>query len=106
MSTSSNGASAHEQLRKWRRTDDVDGLRRRVHRAIRAAEVILYSEQASIDQRLKACTVIQQTARTHLALIEADELEQRVKVLEQQNTRIERALSRTNGYHVSETPHQ
>lgn len=75
-------SGVYGELRRWRRLDDVEGLRRRVHRAIRAAEVILYSEEATLDQRLKACTVIQQTARTHLKLIETDELIERIEELE------------------------
>jgi hypothetical protein len=99
MSTENDAESAREtgvsdDLRKWRAVDDVDGLRMRVHRAIRAAETILYSEEATIKERLKACTVIQQSARTHLKLIESAELEERV-------SRLEDLLQTTNGTYAN-----
>lgn len=55
----------------------------RVTRAIRAAEVVLYSEEATIDQRLKACTVIQQSARTAMHIIDQTEVMDRIAALEQ-----------------------
>lgn len=72
-----------EALKRWRACDDIDGIRRRVFRALRIAEEVAYSEGASRSERLKACTVMQQTARTYLKVIEADELLERVEALEQ-----------------------
>ena len=97
MSSQDGKKSVHEpgiseQLRKWRRCDDTDRLHMRVTRAIRAAEVILYSDEATIDQRLKACTVIQQSARTAMAIIETVEIEERITALE------EMFNQQTNGY--------
>lgn len=75
--------SVHEQLKRWRRCDDIEGLRKRVYRALRIAEEIAYAEQTSSSERLKACTAIQQTARTYLKIMEADELIERIEQLEQ-----------------------
>ena len=75
--------SVHEQLKRWRRCDDIDGLRRRVYRALRIAEEIAYAEETSSSERLKACTAIQQIARTYLKIMEADELMDRIERLEQ-----------------------
>ena len=90
--------SVHEQLRKWRRTDDVEGLRRRVYRALRTAEVIMYHPDTDTDKRLKAVTVLQQTARTYLKVLEADELEERIEALEKAEE--ERQQGRTNGHYT------
>lgn len=72
----------YERLRRWRVLDDVEGLRRRVTRALRTAEEIMLHEGTETSVRLKACTVVQQTARTALKLLEVDELEARVEALE------------------------
>lgn len=77
-----SGIGVHESLRKWRKTDDLDALRMRVHRALRIAEAIAYAEGSTRRERLKACTVMQQTARTYLKVVEVQEIEERLSELE------------------------
>lgn len=71
-------------LKHWRAVDDLPKLRTRVHRAMRAAERVMYAagEEGDKDTVLKAATTIQQTARCYLKVLEADELEERLEVLE------------------------
>ncbi len=76
-------ANVAERLKKWRACDDVEGLKRRVYRALRIAEEIAYAPETTTSERLKACTVMQQTARTYLKVLEADELEERIEALEE-----------------------
>lgn len=81
-SSGNNGDGLHTDLKRWRRVDDLDGLRMRVQRAIRAAEVVLYAEGSDTSERLRAATTIQQAAQTALKLYEVAELERRIERLE------------------------
>lgn len=58
---------------------------RRVGRPIKTLEVILYHEGTSTKDRIKAASVMQQCVRTHMKLIESEELERRVERLEMLN---------------------
>lgn len=80
------------ELRKWRKADGLEKLRMRVHRALRTAEKVMYQAGREGDRSdaLRAATVVQQTARTYLKVLEVDELEERVEALEQ-------AYENTNG---------
>ena len=80
-----NGAPADLELKKWRACDDLAKLRTRVHRAVRAAEAVMYAAGEEGDRAgvLKAATTVQQTARTYLKVLEADELEERIEALEE-----------------------
>jgi hypothetical protein len=72
-----------DDLKQWRKLDDTEDTARRVMRAMRTAEAIMYASHTSDAMRLKAATVVQQTARTYLACLEAHELEARVEALEE-----------------------
>lgn len=79
-----DGANVDLDLKKWRACDDLGKLRTRVHRAMRAAETVMYAAGKEGDRAcvLKAATTMQQTARTYLKVLEADELLERIEALE------------------------
>lgn len=77
-------ASVHEELRQWRKLDDLERLRRRVHRAVRVAEKCMYAEEATLSERLKAVHALQQAASTHARMIEKGELEAEVEQLREE----------------------
>jgi hypothetical protein len=79
---SADEPTVFEDLRKWRALDTTEDVSRRVMRAMKVAEAIMYAEHTSDRDRLKAATTLQQTARTYLACLEAHELEARVEALE------------------------
>ena len=81
-------------LRRWRKVGEVEDMRRRVWRALRAAEQVMYDEASTRKEVLKAATVVQQTARTYLKIVEADELEERLEAVERYLEEHEKA----NGY--------
>ena len=81
-------SSVHEDLRNWRRIDDLEALHRRVHRAIRAAEKILYHEDTATSERLRACTTIVQAAHAAVKLHEIRNLNERVVRLEALHDRL------------------
>lgn len=72
-STEKSTANVHESLRRWRRLDDRKKLQMRVYRAMRVAEEIMYAENSSRSERLKAVTALQQTAQTYLKILGACE---------------------------------
>lgn len=72
-------------MRRWRRTDDLDGLRMRIQRALRTAEEVMYSEHVDAKTRLKAAHAVVTAAREARKMIETHELEQRLE-------RVEKAL--------------
>jgi uncharacterized protein (DUF2344 family) len=72
----------HDDLRKWRRTDDLDGLRMRIQRAMRTAEVIMYAEGVEPSTRLSAARAVVSAAREARKTIEAGEMAERIEVLE------------------------
>jgi uncharacterized protein (DUF2344 family) len=71
-----------DDLRKWRRTDDLDGLRMRIQRAMRTAEVIMYAEGVEPSTRLSAARAVVSAAREARKTIEAGEMEERIEALE------------------------
>jgi hypothetical protein len=73
----------HDELRQWRRVDDLDRLHVRVHRAIRTAEKIMYHPSSETSDRLRACTTIVQAAHAAVKLHEARHLEARIERLEE-----------------------
>jgi hypothetical protein len=79
---SADESTVFEDLRKWRALDTTEDVSRRVMRAMRTAETVMYGKYTDDAMRLKAATVVQQTARTYLACLEAHELEARVEALE------------------------
>lgn len=72
----------HDDLRNWRRIDDLEGLHRRVHRAIRVAEKVAFHEDTETGERLRACSTIIQGAHAAVKLHEARDLERRIERLE------------------------
>ena len=80
-----DGAGDPLPLKKWRKVDDMEKLRTRVHRAQRAAEAVMYAAAEEGDKAtvLKAATTLQQTARTYLKVMSAGDLEERVAALEE-----------------------
>lgn len=99
MSTEKSGESEDLGLKKWRAVDDLQTLRTRVHRALRTAETVMYraGEEGNKTAALKAATTVQQTARTYLKVLEADELEERIARLEQLAGIADEPLTTTNG---------
>jgi SH3-like domain-containing protein len=75
--------SIHDDLRQWRKPDDVDGLRMRVQRALRTAETVMYAEGVDPETRLSAARAVVTAAREARKTIEARELEARIARLEE-----------------------
>ena len=69
-------------LRKWRKPGELDDLKMRVWRAVRAAERVMYDERSTRSEVLKAATTMQQSARTYVSILEADDLLERIEALE------------------------
>lgn len=89
----------HDDLRKWRRTDDLDGLRMRIQRAMRTAEVIMYAEGVEPSTRLSAARAVVSAAREARKTIEAGEMAERIEVLEDAlRQEIEFSQDHTNGH--------
>ncbi|NBB85240.1 MAG: hypothetical protein GVY12_03325 [Bacteroidetes bacterium] len=86
---------SRDSLPRWRAQIDTDALPRYSTRAVKAAERILYDtyERGDDEMALKAVTRLTQAVQTHLKALEAAELEERVRALED-------ALSRQNGRHA------
>jgi uncharacterized protein (DUF2344 family) len=88
-----------DDLRKWRRTDDLDGLRMRIQRAMRTAEVIMYAEGVEPSTRLSAARAVVSAAREARKTIEAGEMAERIEVLEDAlRQEIEFSQDHTNGH--------
>ncbi len=73
-------SDAKNRLPKRVRPGDVDALRRKIWRAILAAELLL--EHAEPDIRLRAVNAIGQTGNTYRGILELADLEARVAALE------------------------
>ncbi len=71
---------ASNRLPKRVRPGDLDALRRKLWRAILAAEALLESESA--DVRLRAIHAVSQCAGAYRAVYADDQLEQRIAALE------------------------
>lgn len=72
----------HDDLRRWRKTDDIDGLRMRLQRALRTAETIMYAEGVDPGTRLSAARAVVTAAREARKTIEAREMQERIERLE------------------------
>lgn len=72
----------HDDLRRWRRTDDLGNLRMRVQRALKTAETVMYAEGVDPKTRLKAARMVVSASREARKTIEAHELEERIERLE------------------------
>lgn len=89
----------HDDLRKWRRTDDLDKLRMRIQRAMRTAETVMYAEDVDPSTRLSAARAVVSAAREARKAIEAGEMEERVERLEDAlRQQIEFTENHTNGH--------
>ena len=73
----------HEDLKRWRKPDGVDGLRMRLQRALRTAETIMYAEDVDPETRLSAARAVVTAAREARKTIEARELQARIERLEE-----------------------
>jgi hypothetical protein len=88
-----------DDLRKWRRTDDLDGLRMRIQRAMRTAEVVMYAENVEPSTRLSAARAVVSAAREARKTIEAGEMAERIEALEDAlRQEIEFSQDHTNGH--------
>lgn len=70
-------------LVKARKTGDVSDLRKIVWRAVRAAEQMMFQENATPELVFKAIYAISQIGNTYMKVLEVDELEERVAALEE-----------------------
>ena len=87
----------YDDLRRWRKVDDLDRLRMRLQRALRTAETVMYAEGVDPSTRLSAARAVVTAAREARKTIEATELEDRLERLERV---IERDHQfRSNGRH-------
>jgi uncharacterized membrane protein len=86
------GDPIHEDLRRWRKTDDLDGLQMRLQRALRTAETIMYAENVDPSTRLSAARAVVTAAREARKAIEATELQERLE-------RLERVVERDAHFH-------
>lgn len=74
--------SIHADLRRWRKVDDVEGLRMRLQRALKTAETIMYADGVDPETRLSAARAVVSAAREARKAVEAHELQERVEQLE------------------------
>lgn len=86
-----------DDLRRWRRTDDVEDLRMRIQRALKTAETIMYAEHVDVKTRLKAVHAVVTAAREARKTIETHELEERLERLEQMYQSLP---AHSNGHHA------
>lgn len=75
-------APVADNLRRWRRVDDLDRLRMRLQRALRTAEEVMLHPSTDADTRLSAARAVVSAAREARKLIEAVELEERLSDVE------------------------
>jgi hypothetical protein len=73
----------HDDLRRWRRTDDLGNLRMRVQRALKTAETVMYAENVDPKTRLKAARMVVSASREARKTIESVVLEERIEALEE-----------------------
>ena len=90
MSAEKDRATVAEDLRKWRALDDRKDVQRRVMRALRTVETIMYADHTPDEERRRCATTISQLARTYLKCLEVGEYEERI-------SRLEELQSSTNG---------
>lgn len=72
-----------EELRKWRKLDDLTDVQRRVIRALRTCDTIMYADHTPDEERRKCATTVSQLARTYLKCLEVGEYEERIRALEE-----------------------
>jgi len=90
----SDGANdpVFDDLRRWRKPDDVEGLQMRLQRALRTAETVMYAEGVDPSTRLSAARAVVTACREARKTIEASELRKRLE-------RLERVLERDRQFH-------
>lgn len=71
-----------KSLRRWRKTGDLDDLRMRVWRAVRAAEQVMYDPKSTRAEVLKAVYAVSNVSGQYLKVLEADEVLERIERLE------------------------
>lgn len=81
--------------RRWRKTGDIDDVKRVAWRAIKLAEHVAYDEGATKSEMLSASARMTQAVQAYLKVLEAGELEERVAAIE---ATLE---ARKNGIHVN-----
>lgn len=81
-----------DDLRRWRKLDDLDKLRMRLQRALRTAEEVMYSPDVDPSTRLSAARAVVSASREARKAIEATELEERLE-------RVEAVLERDAQFH-------
>lgn len=96
-SSENTAPNVYEELRKWRALDDREDVQRRVMRALRTVETIMYAEHTADEERRKCATTVSQLARTYLKCLEVGNYEERLSALEEQLSQPQR--STTNGIH-------
>lgn len=80
--TDPDRAPVADRLRRWRRVDDLDGLRMRLQRALRTAEEVMLHPSTDDETRLSAARAVVSAAREARKAIEAHELERRLEDVE------------------------
>lgn len=70
-------------LTRWRKTGDLEDLRRIQWRAVKMAERVAYDPKATRDEVLKASTRITQATRAYLKVLQVGEYEERISALEE-----------------------
>lgn len=97
--SSDSGDPIHEQLRRWRKADDLDKLRMRIQRAMRTAETVMYADDVDPSTRLSAARAVVTAAREARKAIEAGEMADRIERLEDALRRqLEFSQNHTNGH--------
>jgi len=97
--SSDSGDPIHDDLRKWRKVDEIDGLRMRIQRALRTAETIMYADDVDPSTRLSAARAVVSAAREARKAIEAGEMKARIERLENALTReLELSQNGRNGH--------
>ena len=83
MSTEKDRADVSENLRRWRKLDDRKDVQRRVMRALKTCEELMYHPGTDDAERRRCATTISQLARTYLNCLEVGEYEERISRLEE-----------------------
>jgi uncharacterized small protein (DUF1192 family) len=87
QSAENSAPNVSGQLRKWRALDSREDVQRRVMRALRTVETIMYAEHTPDEERRKCATTVSQLARTYLKCLEVGEYEERITALEKAQER-------------------
>lgn len=69
-------------LRMWRKPGDLDDLRMRQWRALRAAERVMYDDKSTRSQVISAVHAMTQASRAYIKVVEVHELEERLEAVE------------------------